>query len=179
VGKLRILRKWYDFIKTEGEKYGYRINEGKTQLLVKHEHIDFAKELFADTNIQVITDGVTYLGSAIGKSDFETQFLRKKATEWVDELRQLSKFAETEPQAAYAALTHGLRGKWNYLFRTMDFTDDLISMMTNVIEGQLLPNLTGQPGVSTKQLSLLYLPVRDGGLGLPNLVDIHKSCPWG
>jgi len=172
-GKLCVLRKWYDAVKCNGTGYGYSINEGKSQLLVKEQFSELALELFRDTNIKIETSGVVYLGAAMGNPGFKRSFLETKIGEWIGELRVLAKFARTEPQAAYATLTHGLRGKWQYIFRTMVIDGDLLSAMGDVITNELLPSIAGQVSISESDLSLLFLPVRDGGLGIPNVKSMH------
>ena len=84
-------------------------------LLVKADLWEYAHDLFAGTNIQIVTHGTRYLGSAIGEPVFVRSFLRTKVTKWMQELERLATFAHTEPHAAYAALTHGLRGRWPYI----------------------------------------------------------------
>ena len=42
-------------------------------------------------------------------------FVANKVEEWIAELESLSSFAQSQPHAAYAALTHGIMAKWNYV----------------------------------------------------------------
>ena len=86
----------------------------------------------------------------------------------------LAGFAQSEPQAAYAALTHGLRGRWNYLLRTMDGTDEAVEPLHRSIRHVLLPQLKGQGAVPEEDQPLLYLPARLGGIGASAL-----PCPSG
>ena len=58
------------------------------------------------------------LGGAIGTTSFLRQYVERKVKSWVNEV---SKFAEIQPHAAYAAFTHGLSSKWNYLLRVFDW----------------------------------------------------------
>jgi len=39
---------------------------------------------------------------------FVRQYVKRKVEYWVNEVEKLSKIAETQPHAAYAAFTHGL-----------------------------------------------------------------------
>ena len=71
-----------------------------------------------DCDIHITSTGQRHLGSALGSDSFLRDFMATKIFSWVDELENLSKVAKTEPQAAYAALTHGLIAKWTYLMRT-------------------------------------------------------------
>ena len=68
-------------------------------------------EIFDGTGIVISTEGEHYLGGAMGTSSFIHQYVERK---WVNEMEKLSKIAETQPHADYAAYTHGLSSKWNY-----------------------------------------------------------------
>ena len=90
----------------------------------------------------------------------------------MNELEYLSKYAETQPHAAFAAFTHGLSSKWTYLLRVINWEenqlDDILESLKKIIQSRFIPALTGQspPGENTRKL--LALPARLGGLGLIN-----------
>ena len=121
--KLDRLKNWWTELSRIGPLYGYFPNNLKTKLLVKSEFQSKAKDMFAQTGIQICTDGGKYLGGAIGNSDFLCTFLQTKVQEWVDELDTLTTIAQTQPQAAYAAFTHGILAKWNYIFRISNLNE--------------------------------------------------------
>ena len=98
-----------------GPLYGYFPNSFKTHVLAKTQHVEAAKEIFKDTGIVISTEGERYLGGALGTSPFVRQYVERKVEYWVNEVENLSKFAETQPYAAYAAFTHRLSANWNYL----------------------------------------------------------------
>ena len=110
-GRLRQLRNWWDTINRSGQSFGYGVNRPKTILLVKPEVVEVAQELFIGTAVGITTGGAPHLGSAVGEQAFWEAFLRTKVDTWCKELECLAGFAQSEPQAAYAALTHGLRGR--------------------------------------------------------------------
>ena len=58
-------------------------------------------------------------------------------------MEKLSKFAQTQPHAAYAAFTHGLSSKWNYLLRVTDW--GILESLEKAIQSHFIPALTGQP----------------------------------
>ena len=128
-----------------------------------------AKEAFRDTDIQTSTEGGRYLGGAIGSVPFLTGYFKQKVEEWTEEVKTLSEYAKTQPHAVYAAFTHGLSSKWNYLLRVLDVdalsASDLLQPLESAICLQLIPALTGQnqPGDIVRELTAL--PVRLGGLG--------------
>ena len=51
------VRMWWDSLQVQGARCGYRPNASKTNLVVKAEHVGRARELFADTDINITTEG--------------------------------------------------------------------------------------------------------------------------
>ena len=68
-----------------GPSFGYFVNPKKTWL-----------------PFQITTEGRPVLGSPIGKPEFISEFVR---TQWTAEIEKLS---DSQPHAAYGAITHGL-----------------------------------------------------------------------
>ena len=120
-----------------------------------------------------------YLGGAIGSTSFIEQFVGRKVQEWVDEIQTLSNIAKTQPHAAYAAFTHGLCSKWNYVLRVTDLethsASELLQPLETSINSQLIPALTGQNPTGNLVRQLLALPTYLGGLSLINPVDISAE----
>ena len=58
-------------------KFGYFPNSKKTKLLDKPELFLKSQSLFKGTNITVVTEGVAYLGGAIGSGQFIGSVLEK------------------------------------------------------------------------------------------------------
>ena len=77
-------------------------------------------------------------------------------------------FSSTQPQAAYAALTHGIMSKWLYVARTIPNISDLFLPLEEAIRHRFLPALTGRSGITDEERDLFALPCRLGGLGIPN-----------
>ena len=94
--------------------------------------------------------------------------MKNKVQEWVGEAVQLSQIASSQPQAAYAALTHGLISKWTYLQRTVDDISDIFKPLEEAIRLDFLPALTRRTGINNLERNLLELPARLGGLGIVN-----------
>ena len=168
-GRLQPLRIWWDELARIGPSYGYFPNSAKTQLLVKPAIMEQARTEFNGTGITIKTGGTKYLGSAIGDSQFISSFLAAKIHEWQEEVSRLSTYAAVEPQAAYAVLTNGLRGRWTYLLRTINCGGDALKQLDDVIRSNLLPVLTGHPFFREEEFALLSLPAREGGMGIPHL----------
>ena len=67
-GTLETLWEWWQCIITEGKKYEYHVNEGKSRVIVKNEtRVTRAKEIFAGYSIsdKIRTDGHRHLGGSI------------------------------------------------------------------------------------------------------------------
>ena len=153
--------------------FGYHPNPSKTWLLTKEQHLETAKEVFEDCNIHITSTGQRHLDSALVSDSFLSDFMATKIFTWVDELENLSKVAETEPHAAYAALTHGLTAKWTYLVRTTPRTSDHMAPPEKVLRHKFIPAITGMKTVTDKERQLLALPCRNGGLGI---IDPTYQC---
>ena len=166
------LKAWWDRLEEIGPLYGYFPKSSKTGILVKQEVAETAKEVFQGTGVKISTEGSRYLGGAIGTTPFLIDFVEKKVEEWTEEVLTLSVFARTQPHAAYAAFTHGLSSKWNYLLRLMDLealsASELLQPLECTIRSQLIPALTGQNPPGDLMRELTALPVHLGGLGLIN-----------
>ena len=173
-GKLAFLRTWWDSLLHLGPKVGYYPNPSKSVLLVKPEVYDTACEPFADTGITVKYDGVRYLGAAIGTPHYIYSYVADKVTSWVTQVERLSTFAGTQPQSAYAAFVHSLRGKWTFLCRTMLEIGPYLVPVNNAVTDKLIPAMLQRP-VNEVERELLSLPCRHGGLGLRALSSITSQ----
>ena len=85
---------------------------------------------------------------------------------WLQELHQLSEFAKTEPQAAYAAYCYGYNSKFTYSVRTIDGLKNFLQPIEDLLTTKLIPVLFGDITISQKERLLYSLPTREGGLGI-------------
>ena len=168
--RLDQLKEWWTELAQVGPLYGYFPNNSKTKLLVKSEFLSRAEYVFGDTGVQICTDGGKHLGGALGNEEFVRTFLQNKVDEWREEVEMLVNIAQTQPQAAYAAFTHGVISKWNYIFRIMDFqasaTTDLLQPLEAAMRLRLLPALSGQPPPNNLLREMFSFPPKLGGLGI-------------
>ena len=74
---------------------------------------------------------------------------------------QLSKFASSQPHAAYSVVIHGLSSHWTFLSRTLS---SFLIPLEKAIRLHLLPKLCLHPPND----AMLALPIHSGGLGLSN-----------
>ena len=76
--------------------------------------------------------------------------------------------AATPMEAAYCAFSHGLKGRWLYLARTVPNIGNLLQPLEDTLRQRFIPALTGRPAPSDTERELLALPARVGGLGITN-----------
>jgi len=178
-GKLGGLYRWWKHLCSVGPTFGYFVNASKTWLVTKESLLPDANQLFADSGVSVTCDGRPYLGAAIGTTSYIQDFVSKKVEIWSEEVKQLSKIAETEPHAAYCAYTHGLSSRWLYICRTVPGVSSCLQPLDNVVRQVFIPTITGRSPPSDSMRKLFSLPARLGGLGLPepsSLCDIELSA---
>ena len=177
-GKLPDLHSWWNGLSMHGPVYGYFVNPVKSWLIVKPEYESSARSLFSDTSINITSVGRCYLGSPIGSEEYIIDFVKKKVMEWVAQIERLAMIAQSQPQAAYSALTHGLYGKFVYLFRKY-YTRYFRACWPfgGLSENEVITYiLTGQNAISDYLRSIFSLPARLGGLGLVNpIVDSSRQ----
>ena len=112
---IQALHKWWTELSDKGPKFGCHVYPPKSWLLAKEEHLEKAKALFDSCGINITTEGRPLLGAPIGTQSFSNDFIQEQISQWVAEVKALSSVATTQPQAAYAAYTHGLGGNYYYL----------------------------------------------------------------
>ena len=117
-GKIEKLRKWWDIIVEQGPPQGYHPNAEKSVLIVKPELLHVATETFRGTEVKITNEGHRHLGSVIGTPAYKEKFVKDQVVEWEAELQRLAGIAKVEPQAAYTALTFGIKHRWNFIMRT-------------------------------------------------------------
>ena len=119
-----------------------------------------ATEAFIGSSVQVTTQGRKPLGAALGSRSFVEQCVSQQVEEWIAELEQLSIIARSHPQAAYSAYSHGLKGKWLYLARTVPNIGNLLQPLENILREKFIPALTGRPAPGGTERELLELYTR-------------------
>ena len=137
-------------------------------LITKEQYYETASSTFSGTQVNITKEGKVHLGAALGTQEYIDQFVKRKVSEWCSEVEKLARIAETQPHAAYAAVTHGLIGKWNYLSRTIPNIRAHLAPLESAIRTKLIPAITGRSPPSDTERDLLALPVRFGGLGIPD-----------
>jgi hypothetical protein len=164
--KCHRLRSWWDDLVKLGPSFGYYPKASKTFLVVKGEYVHIAEQAFADTEVNITTQGKRHLGAAVGSTDFRDEFVSRKVKQWCDEIELLSNVALSQPHAAFAAYVHGQASKWSYISRTIPDIGHLLEPLDKVIQEKFIPAITGRAPCSELERALLALPASLGGLNL-------------
>ena len=70
VGKIDRLCEWWSQLASQGPKFGYFASATKTWLVTKEKHLTTATDFFANTGVQVTSEGRPYLDAVIGTEEF-------------------------------------------------------------------------------------------------------------
>ena len=66
---------------------------------------------------KITTEGKRLLGAAIGSRSFAEEYVNNEVQERTEEIKSLAKVVVSQPQAVYAAFTHGMSSRWTYLMK--------------------------------------------------------------
>ena len=131
-----------------------------------------AKEIFGDT-VNITTEGKRHLGAVIGSDSFKREYCEGKVNTWIKELSTLCEFAETQPQAAYAAYTKGYKSKFTFFLRTIESFEEYLQPIDDLLENSLIPTILGSK-IPEVPRDLLALNPNDGGIGVNVLGKISS-----
>jgi hypothetical protein len=65
-GAVHDVHRWWEDLNKHGPGFGYFVNPNKSWLIVKESYKQLAESLFANSNVNITTDGRPYLGSPLG-----------------------------------------------------------------------------------------------------------------
>jgi len=151
----------------EGPSYGYFPQPEKCILIAKEGKDYQLQEAFRDTQLKITTIGARHLGSVLGSLAFKRVYFTEKVEGWIEALKTLAKFAQTQPHAAFAVFTHCLQGCWTFLCRTVPVAGFFLEALEDCIRRVFIPALLKRD-VSDNERNLLSLPAKIGGLGIFN-----------
>ena len=173
---------WHDLLE-DGPGIGYFPNPGKTVLITRPEHYQKALEMFPNITVTVCgqkyldKDGnekiPAYLGSYIGEQQTLEDFISKQVHDWLNDIDELTDFAKTDPQLAYAAYIYGTSKRWQFVCRTTPGISDMLQPLEDKIRSCLIPAIIGREVISDDMRYLFSLPPRLGGLGF--LIPTDKA----
>ena len=169
-GKLSEIKHWWDELCKEGPKYGYVPLPKKTVLIVKKEFEELAKEIFHGSKVTISTTGERHMGACVGSQSHKQTYVSDKVNKWIEDVEELARLAEDEPQAVYSCYTKAISHRWSYIQRTIPNISQLFEPLENAIKDKLIPALVGRK-VNNLERKILALPVRLGGMNILNPVE--------
>ena len=170
--KLETLRIWWDKIVELGPAFGYYPKPSKSWLVVKESELERAKQIFAGTGVNITEEGQKYLGGYVGTELSVQKYMQSLVDEWLEQLDNLVSIAKSEPQAAYSTFTSGFRHKMTYFIRTIPNIASILKQLDDKVLHEFIPAITEGHHCTPMERSLLSLPVRMGGLGIPIFSEI-------
>ena len=122
--------------------------------------------------VNITTDGKRHLGAALGSQSYREEYAASMVNDWLSQLTTLCEIAKTYPQAAYCAYKRGFAGKFTYFKRTIPDFGKYLLPLQEMLEEKFIPNLFGSDITFPPHLLALFsLPVKNGGLGITNIVE--------
>ena len=170
--KLERLREWWDRTVQYGPAFGYYPKSSKSWLIVKESEFERAQEVFQGTGINITTSGQKYLGGFVGTVEAIREYVQALVDDWMEQLEVLTSIAKTEPQAAYSAFTSGFKHKLTYYIRTIPNISDIIKPLDDLVNSEFIPAITEGHKCNRLERTLLSLPVKLGGMGIPIFSDL-------
>ena len=128
-----------------GANYPHKVSSMAT-LPKPPKHLATATASFADTSVQITSEGRPYLGAAFGTEKLVTSHVKEKVAKWMKEQNSLVTIALSQPHATHAAFTTVYPAiKWSYLTCTTEGIGTLFQPLETIIRSKLTPAPTGQP----------------------------------
>jgi hypothetical protein len=123
------------------------------------------------------TTGHRYLGGFVGSGSSEATWIDPQVDQWISGVHSLSKVARRYPQTAYAGLSKSLQAEWQYVQRVTPNISQAFAPLEKAIAEVFLPALLDLNTEETAKLRpLIALPVRHGGLGIPDPSTTGAFC---
>ena len=126
------------------------------------------QEAFPTGNCPKVVTEQRLLGGHLGDMTGKRRYVCEKVEKWVSLINKLANVAEHNPQAAYTALVRSVQCEWQYVQRTVNGCGPWFAPVEQALTERFLPSLLKIPKVTTEQRQLYALPVKFGGLGLPD-----------
>ena len=165
-----------EFLMAKGPCYGYYPEPEKTIHVGKLEDESAAKAAYLSCGLRVnFLQGHRYLGGFVGGEPEKEEWVRVKVKKWADGVKLLASIAKRYPQTAYAGLTISLQAEWQYVARTVPGINFLFEPIERAIRHHFIPALLGIETVEMDLRTLLAGGLKQGGLGIRNVVDCANS----
>ena len=92
-GPIDQIRIWWNTLCRLGPKFRYFPEGSKSWIIVRENTKERAQTIFDDTKIKITTDSQRHLGAVIGTANVKQNYMKEKISQWIQELRILSKIA--------------------------------------------------------------------------------------
>ena len=95
-------------------------------------------EIFGESGIEIKMTRQRHLGAVIGSNEYKRLYINNLVEEWAKMINRLSDFGQSQPQAANAAFTHGVRHKMTYFMRTIEGIDQYLQPLHMLINEKFI-----------------------------------------
>ena len=155
VAALPALKDWFNLLSNKGPNYGNFPESTKSVLVVNSQHQVESQSLFEGLGIKVVSNH-RFLGGYMGDCQGMEEFVGSKVQTWLRCIQRLSWAAESQPQAALAALSRSVQFEWSYLQRVVPDCTDRFSPIHDVLQELFWPSLLS--GSVSESEDLFCLP---------------------
>jgi hypothetical protein len=122
-------------------------------------------------------EGHRYLGGFVGSGAAEASWVDPQVQQWITGVHSLAAAARRYPQTAYAGLSQSLQSEWQYLQRVTPDIAPAFAPLEAALATVFLPALLDATIEEVAALRpLLALPLRMGGLGIPDPTTTGEFC---
>ena len=175
-GKTKDIRPAMQLLMRLGPQRGYYPEPDKSICISMDAATPNAMTELAEFQFQQL-DGHRYLGGFVGTPQARDSWLDPQIQQWVQGVEALSKVARRYPQTAYAGLARSLQSEWQYLQRVTPHVATAFGPVEEALATKFLPALLDESveGVAALR-GLIALPVKLGGLGIPDPRDTPEQC---
>ena len=163
-GKLSHIHRWFDLLLEVGPGFGYYPNPRKSSIVVGSASRSAAEHFFGPFGVEVVCDH-RFLGGFLGGASARDTFILAKVDQWVSDIHHLSHMAESQPQAAYAALTKSLQREWIFLQHVVRMCCTLFANLETTLLTSFFSAMFGCE-ISSLERRMFSLPICFGGLGV-------------
>ena len=151
------LREWFDKLCEMGPDFGYYPEPEKTVLVVDSKDEAVTDRLFVKLGVTVVT-GHRFLGGFIGEQEGNDEHVKQKVQKWVQYVENLTKGAESQPQAVHEVLTKSFQFEWSYLQHVVPNCADAFVPLRDFINGKFIPAVLGGGFRSRRRPYFPYRP---------------------
>jgi hypothetical protein len=175
-GKLSDIAAAQRLLQQLGPRRGYFPEPEKSIIITRQDTPSSALDVLDEFNFTK-SEGHRYVGGFVGSGATEAAWIDPQIDRWVNGIKSLSMVARRYPQTAYAGLTHSLQAEWQYLQRVTPNIDQAFAPVEAAITQVFLPALFDATVHEIETIRpLLALPVRQGGIGIPDPTTTGAAC---